>query len=631
MGTSQLSLFENEPPSEKPGPPSKAPVKSKASPASLGRSPVFWIEEIRLLRTLSPKPRQEIRRIQLRRGMNIIWAPPLDGDDPDVRFSGHAAGKTSFCRLIRYLLGEAKCGSSFLYERLHARFPRGWVVARIWVDGKPWIVARPLTGRRRSLCNPSADIDAWLKDDPRKSGSEDFEVFRVTLHQATLEHLPVKSFGESGQSIRFLHLLAWLARDQECRLDGLLSWRHKDSQSANPPISSSDRRFLVRAVVGIIDQEIRREMEHRVSLEEDLRKLPAEVGFRQRTVEEAVEELSPFLDETHPNLADPLFAAGIETELTRAEERDLKSLRPPGALTIDEQRLALDQALQELGASEHAVRTWENDPCGVDASLAHKYCPFHVDTPDALPRQGGLTRKNRLPEYERQSAVARERVQSLQENYEEALREDEGQRRDREEIRNHYRVIREHLQRAIAAQTTLDALLEMRTQLKAEITASQERQESLQRRWDREASRFADLYRRTMQRLLGQGTDAECRFTRETIKLRASCNGDLNSAAINTLITLGFDLTALLASVEGYGYHPRFLIHDSPREADMDAHLYRRLFTHIQALEPEEGEADFQYIITSTEAPPAPLCREPWLRLRLDASKGEERLFCMDL
>lgn len=63
----------------------------------------------------------------------------------------------------------------------------------------------------------------------------------------------------------------------------------------------------------------------------------------------------------------------------------------------------------------------------------------------------------------------------------------------------------------------------------------------------------------------------------------------------------------------------------------MDANLYRRVFTHMQTLEPEDGEANFQYIISTTEAPPKDFCQEPWLCLLLDASKGKERLFRMDL
>ncbi len=617
----QLALFDEEPLLEKAEIDRNSPQRD--------RPPVFWIEEVRILRTWSAYPRQQLRQIHLRRGMNIIWAPPLAEDDLEVTFSGHAAGKTSFCRLLRYALGEPRCGSKFLRERLLDRLPRGWVIARIWVDGKPWIVGRPFSSRRRSICVQAEDIDAWLKTKP--ADASDYEIFRVTLHQAVVEQLPVKSYGDSGQSIRFLHLLAWLARDQECRLDGLLSWRHKDSQSGSPPLSADDRSFLVRSVVGLMDKELRQEMEYRVSMEADLRRLPSEIVFRQRTVEEAIKELKPYIDDAHDSITDPLFSVAIENQLRAEEKRELDALHPKGVLTIDEQRLALDRALESLGAAKYALTLWESEPCGVAPDLAHAHCPFHVDAPAPIPRKGVLVTQNRKHDAKHALETAAKRVAELQETYADALHKDEVQRREHERIRSHYRLVHKHLERAISAQTTLDALIEMRDNLTNEISASQERQEALQRRWDREASRFASLYRRTMKRMLGRGTDAECRFTREKILLKATYNGDLNSAAINTLITLGFDLAVLQAAVAGQGHHPRFLIHDSPREADMDANLYRRVFTYMQALEPEDSEANFQYIISTTEAPAKTFCQEPWLRLLLDASKGKERLFRMDL
>ncbi len=617
----QLSFFEEEPPIEEDD------ICKDATPGD--RPPVFWIEEVRILRTWSASPRQQLRQIHLRRGMNIIWAPPLDVDDIEVTFSGHAAGKTSFCRLLRYALGEPRCGSKFLRERLMARLPRGWVIARIWVDGKPWIVGRPFSSRRRSICVQAEDIDAWLKT--KAADANDYEIFRVTVHQAVVEQLPVKSYGDSGQSIRFLHLLAWLARDQECRLDGLLAWRHKDSQSGSPPLSAGDRSFLIRSVVGLMDREIRQEMEYRVSMEDDLKRLPSEILFRQRTVEEAIKELTPYIDDAHASIADPLFSIGIENQLRSEEKRELDALQPDGVLTIDEQRLALDRTLESLGAAKYAVTLWDSEPCGVAPDLAHAHCPFHVDAPEPIPRKGVLVTQSRKRDALHALETAATRVVELQDVYADALHKDEVQRREHERIRSHFRLVHEHLERATSAQTTLDALIEMRNNLTTEIATSQERQEALQRRWDREASRFAALYRRTMRRMLGRGTDAECRFTREKIVLKATYNGDLNSAAINTLITLGFDLAVLQASVLDQGHHPRFLIHDSPREADMDANLYRRVFTYMQALEPEAGEANFQYIISTTEAPPKNFCQEPWLRLLLDASKGKKRLFRMDL
>ena len=637
--TAQLSLFEGDssgdpPPTPAPAKKGKpnpdAEAKPKKNPShKRDRPPVFWVQEARILRRLSHEPAEEIRRITLRRGLNVIWAPPLRQDAPGLSFSGHAAGKTSLCRLLRYVLGEPKCGSPFLLGRLHERLPTGWVVARIWVEGHPWLVARPLTGRRRSVCTQMEDIDAWLRNAPAESS--DFEIFRVTLHQAVIGQLPVQSFGQSGQSIRFLHLLAWLARDQECRLGSLLAWRHQESQSGTPPIGADDRRFLIRTVVGLMDREIRQEMEHRVSLEEDLKRLPSEIVFRQRTVQEAIAELRPFIDQAHDSIADPLFAEATERQLRHQEALELEALQPAGALSLEERRRALHRAMEAKGAAHYAITTWEGEPCGVDADLAHRHCPFHADLPQPLPKKGVLVTKNRRAAAERSFKSAAERVDQLEREYDETLQNGEAQRRGQEQIRAHYRSVQEHLNRAVTAQATLEALLDMRERLASEITASQERQEALQRRWNREASQFAEIYRKTMQRLLGHGTDAECRFTRENIKPMASYNGDLNSAAINTLITLGFDVSALQFAVNGRGHHPRFLIHDSPREADMDSNLYRRLFSHVRALENGPGQPQFQYIVTSTEAPPPELCQEPWIRLRLDASQASERLFRLDL
>ena len=69
----QLALFDEEPLLEKAEIDRNSPQRD--------RPPVFWIEEVRILRTWSAYPRQQLRQIHLRRGMNIIWAPPLAEDD----------------------------------------------------------------------------------------------------------------------------------------------------------------------------------------------------------------------------------------------------------------------------------------------------------------------------------------------------------------------------------------------------------------------------------------------------------------------------------------------------------------------------------------------------------------------
>lgn len=109
-------------------------------------------------------------------------------------------------------------------------------------------------------------------------------------------------------------------------------------------------------------------------------------------------------------------------------------------------------------------------------------------------------------------------------------------------------------------------------------------------------------------------------------------HGERESAAIATVKLLAFDLAAVMASIEGDGSFPRFLIHDGPREADMALDVYERLFLFSHELEKcFKGESSFQYILTTTTQPPDKFVVAPWLRLQLAGMPAEERLLRCDL
>lgn len=58
--------------------------------------PVLWFRELRILRKLEPGDANEVRRVKLRRGLNVIWAPPEEGEEAELYgdgLSGHASGK----------------------------------------------------------------------------------------------------------------------------------------------------------------------------------------------------------------------------------------------------------------------------------------------------------------------------------------------------------------------------------------------------------------------------------------------------------------------------------------------------------------------------------------------------------
>lgn len=84
-------------------------------------------------------------------------------------------------------------------------------------------------------------------------------------------------------------------------------------------------------------------------------------------------------------------------------------------------------------------------------------------------------------------------------------------------------------------------------------------------------------------------------------------------------------------SMEGRTHIPAFLIHDSPREADLGLSIYHELFHLVQELEQVGNQPLFQYIVTTTTRPPDELLEEPWLRDTLGGAPADARLLRRDL
>jgi hypothetical protein len=99
--------------------------------------------------------------------------------------------------------------------------------------------------------------------------------------------------------------------------------------------------------------------------------------------------------------------------------------------------------------------------------------------------------------------------------------------------------------------------------------------------------------------------------------------------ALSTLATvIGLDLACMTASICGLGHHPRLVVHDSPREAELESILFDRIFHLIGGLENAFGDdraPSFQYIVTTSSQVPAKFADEPYTRLILDA-REEGRL-----
>lgn len=207
-------------------------------------SPAFWVRRVRILSQLASGREYLVRPdVGLRRGLNIVWAPPQSAGTDNALFrdgvAGHTAGKSTFCRLLRHVLGERGFAPDSVKRRIRAKLPTAWVVAEVIVNDVTWIVAKPLGIGPRPFCLR----DAALDDVADAADRRDYQEFLQALAESTTERLAVTRFPATDEPVRWDHVLPWLARDQECRFADFLEWRHSSSGSEAPALNVTNDSF----------------------------------------------------------------------------------------------------------------------------------------------------------------------------------------------------------------------------------------------------------------------------------------------------------------------------------------------------------------------------------------------------
>ena len=130
----------------------------EVEPEANRSEPRLWIRRL----VIWSEPGIVVREITLRPGLNILWAPDpadLPGGSDGQAAPGHGSGKTLFCRLLRYCLGEDRFAPDEQREKIVAAFPSGLVGAEIMVDGTRWAVVRPIGTTRKHFAIRDAAVD----------------------------------------------------------------------------------------------------------------------------------------------------------------------------------------------------------------------------------------------------------------------------------------------------------------------------------------------------------------------------------------------------------------------------------------------------------------------------------------
>jgi len=637
--------------------------------------PALWVRRLTIWRA----PGETVRTIDLRPGLNFVWSPdPADMQGPRAPDAaqddvGHGAGKSLFCRLLRYCLGEDRFAPEAQRQSIGRAFLTGWVSAEVLLRGRLWGVLRPLAvGRGHFAVEgvlPEQLFDRLQEPTGMAPLLQAIETQVLTLQVA--RRIPVPHKHDAWRVA-----LAWLTRDQECRFDHVLDWRAAGSDSESPvrDMSRGRRQDAMRMLIGAIATDemalqeslAARTETHKAQLQESARRewvcdrarrsiiqslglRPDEVPAGKLGIESLRRSARQHLarmSEVSPGV-DVSDLDGLRRRSREADQHVLELSNQQAALhaSLPLHEQLLRQCRAELPLMSAAVREAEVPACPI--------CEVPIDRIKAE----GCKLSRKLPDLE-----------ALQRRHEEVVQKVAAQQGVVDGVVAAIASLKPQLSAAVSARDSLrhnlgkaetlntqrssvwfnarrllddiqrlgddwDAWEQAQQQaggVTAQIEADREQLAAFRDRqatvFDRLSAHFDAIIRLTVS------PEASGRVSLDGngLKLGVQFGGERSTPAIESLKIIAFDLAVLCMSIEGSTHLPPFLLHDSPREADLGQSVYHRLFNMVATLEGPEHSA-FQYIVTTTTQPPPTFQKSPWLVLELHGTPATERLLGCDL
>lgn len=651
--------------------------------------PLFWIRELRILSKWGAGRECEIRRVLFRKGLNVVWSPPTNiGVNADQRIAGHASGKTTLCRLIRYVLGEQKIGTETFRNALTHKFVDGLVVAEIRLRGETWCVARPYTSFTSSKGFAQKDVclDDFLR---REHEPGTYEDFKLTLEQAAKQIIPFDRLPDET-SLTLWHYFPWFTRDQEAQFLKLYAWRENTASEADSPMLKQDQKaFVMRS---IFDPAAADELDLITQYEQLGKKI--ENAQKEEIKYEGVCEADREWLLRFPTIDGVDLNSELSVQAWQVQMTQGKGFLQSEPIKVATQKMLMEQtvqcALRDLEDAQDELAQLKVHRQSQHAKLNElEKSANETETPPPPPEDRveaavhlrpdrrfcrvpmWIARREGCRVAEEYAKDLGNRQQDLKVVHEKAVETVEGQRnlltdlaKRMEEVASEVRKLTEAHSAAVKKledfkqtearrrhdaerliddamtavsryRTDMDRLQKIRMDiegLKARRKAVGAQLNKL-RRTREGAVGITDYFLRVTEFVLGEKVIGKVAVDRDAIKLECDYNdAHYTSAALNAAYNVMFDIAVMVMGIQGYSTHPRFLLHDGPRVADVSSSIYRRYFELAEDLERRaKGHPNFQYIITTTEPPPEEFCQEPYLRLTLDASSADGRLLKCDL
>jgi uncharacterized protein YydD (DUF2326 family) len=631
--------------------------------------PRLWVRRIAIWQNASTL----LRDISLRPGVNIIWSPDLSTNGMGA--TPHGSGKSTFCRLIRYCLGERHFSNEDQRPLMKHKLPEGFVGAEILVDGECYVVTRPIGMNLPSRAVQADRIEDTFDQllvgtDPQTIAPVISDRFCGRYREQVPDNLKPDQIWDV--------LLAWLARDQECRLDDAFHWRSKRSGSGSPAqeLSLETKLTVVRLAIGALSvaevsasaeartfsnerDRLRQKLGHldwfqRLRFDELCDSLsypkdrdPSEEIVRKEIIDRANEELAKVAGTVHTKGRTPSADQQRKRQSLQAERNkivearaDLKALLNglPNEIAAARTEQGTEQARFETGVIVRCtichVKIDEVKANGCGLSLERcNLDEVRTRIDRAEQRVDGLERqKSALPGEITKLDADIARLDQEIAVIDEAFAKLEKQLSD--ENKKHLSA-RELVRDA----NSFDHQLSERAAVSSRVESIESQidglHESMRLERERAAAAIGDLetiFQQLVASLMPRGCSGKMRLDGNGLhpEILLDRGVGLSTAAVESFKIVAFDLAAMILSVNGKASMPSFLIHDSPREADLDADIYSNLFDFVLSLEEKASPPPFQYIVTTTTAPSQQARAHEAMRLQLSSTPPEARLFAMD-
>lgn len=634
--------------------------------------PRLWVRRLAIF-----KDRQTlIRDVRLKPGLNIIWTPDMSSSGRNAL--AHGSGKTTFCRLLRACLGEQGYATESQRSRIMARLPHGMFAAEILIDGVCWVTIRPLGLPGGEFVAQADMIEDAIARGRREGdqGSIDpviFDSFFSTLTGAT----PPEISREQVWDV----LRAWLTRDQECRLADILAWRSSQTQTRSRAqmLGETAKLTMVRLALRALDAEERaaaaRERELVATVEDERRRH----AYQQQRYADGLKALRLALGASDEiGFEDTIDQKGLVllAEAALAEAMRTAVPKPPDVGTIFARQKALNAERETLTTKQQQLdndarfKRGEAERYRSEANLGEiditqgriRVCPVCRVSIDEIKANGcGISLepcdlaalKSAIADKQKKAAnLDAEAGRTEQESkligaqlqqLEPKLLALEAEVKAADDATSAAQAVTKEIQdRIYRARRTLDDVRALREGAinKKPAPSGTVALDAVRAQLDAGRSRargaigtLEERYKGIMAAWLPAGIASAIKLNGQGLKVDAEFagRGEVSTAALDSLKIVAFDLAALHMAIEEQAELPAFLIHDSPREADLDGQLYAGLFKLVHQWEAAAGAPCFQYIVTTTTAPPPELRSDEHVRLRMSSTPAEQRLFGMDI